>query len=185
MKKKLILNFFFLFFFNYSYASTEIKIINNFKKINNISFDFKQNINDKTEEGNCIIQYPKKIYCNYNNLKKKIIVSNGTSLVIKNRLGKEYFLYPLKETPLELILNKKLLIKKFKKLKVKLINEKYYNFNMENNRNKISIFFDKNSYDLVGWQTEDIYQNLVITYIYNIKKNRNIDKKLFNLPKQH
>ena len=80
---------------------------------------------------------------------------------------------------------KKLLIKKFKKLKVKLINEKYYNFNMENNRNKISIFFDKNSYDLVGWQTEDIYQNLVITYIYNIKKNRNIDKKLFNLPKQH
>ena len=185
MKKKLILIFFFLLFFNYSYASTEIEIINNFKKINNISFDFKQNINDKTEEGNCVIQYPKKMYCNYNNLKKKIVVSNGTSLVIKNRLGKEYFLYPLKETPLELILNKKLLIKKFKKLKVKLINEKYYNFNMENNRNKISIFFDKNSYDLVGWQTEDIYQNLVITYIYNIKKNKNIDKKLFDLPKQH
>ena len=185
MKKKLILIFFFLLFFNYSYASTEIEIINNFKKINNISFDFKQNINDKTEEGNCVIQYPKKMYCNYNNLKKKIVVSNGTSLVIKNRLGKEYFLYPLKETPLELILNKKLLIKKFKKLKVKLINEKYYNFNIENNRNRISIFFDKNSYDLVGWQTEDIYQNLVITYIYNIKKNKNIDKKLFDLPKQH
>ena len=70
-------------------------------------------------------------------------------------------------------------------LKAKLINEMYYNFNIENNGNKINIFFDKNSYDLIGWQTEDIYQNLVITYIYNIKKNKNIDEKLFNLPKQH
>ncbi len=185
MKKKLILIFFFYFFFSYSYGSNEIKIINNFKKIKNISFDFKQNINDKIEEGNCIIQYPKKIYCNYNNLKKKIVVSNGQSLVIKNRAGKEYFLYPLKETPLDLILDQNLLIKKFKNLEAKLLNEKYYNFIIKNNENKISIFFDKNSYDLIGWQTEDIYQNLVITYIYNIKKNINIDEKLFKLPKQH
>jgi len=70
-------------------------------------------------------------------------------------------------------------------LKAKLVNERYFNFNIENNGNKINIFFDKNSYDLIGWQTEDIYQNLVITYIYNIKKNKNIDEKLFNLPKQH
>ena len=67
------------------------KIINNFKKINNISFNFKQTINDKIEEGNCIIQYPKKIYCKYNNLKKKLIVSNGNSLVIKNQAGKRIF----------------------------------------------------------------------------------------------
>ena len=185
MKKKLILIFFFLNLFNYSFGSTEIEIINNFKKINNISFDFEQNINDKTEKGNCIIEYPNKMYCNYDNLKKKVVVSNGTSLVIKNRLGKEYFLYPLKETPLELILNQKLLINKFNNLKAKLINEMYYNFNIENNGNKINIFFDKNSYDLIGWQTEDIYQNLVITYIYNIKKNIIIDEKLFKLPKQH
>ena len=82
-------------FYNFSYGSSKTEIINNFKKIDNISFDFKQSINDKIEEGNCIIKYPKKIYCNYNNLKKKILVSNGNSLVIKNRVGKEYFLYPL------------------------------------------------------------------------------------------
>ena len=86
---------------------------------------------------------------------------------------------------MELILNQKLLLKKFNNLKAKLINDRYYTFNIENNKNKINIFFDKNSYDLIGWQTEDIYQNLVITYIYNIKKNKNIDEKLFNLPKQH
>ena len=73
MKKKIILIFFLLSLFNYSYGSNKNEIINNFKKIDNISFDFKQHINDKVEEGNCIIKYPKKIYCNYNNIKKKNI----------------------------------------------------------------------------------------------------------------
>ena len=118
-------------------------------------------------------------------LKKKIIVSNGNSLVIKNREGKEYFLYPLEQTPLILILDKNLLLSKINKLDVKIAVEKYYFFSLKDNGNKINVFFDKNSYDLIGWQTEDIYQNLVITYIYNIKKNINIDEKLFKLPKQH
>ena len=72
MKKIIILIFFFLNIFNYSYGTIKIKIINNFKSINNISFDFKQNINDKSENGNCIIKYPKKLYCAYNNIKKKL-----------------------------------------------------------------------------------------------------------------
>ena len=185
MKKIIILIFFFLNIFNYSYGSTKIKIINNFKSVNNISFDFKQNINDKSENGNCIIKYPKKLYCAYNNIKKKIIVSNGKSLVIKNRAGKEYFLYPLKQTLLEFILDKELLLNKIKKLDAELVDEKYYFFTMGKNGSKINIFFDKNSYNLIGWQTEDIYQNLVITFIYNIKKNLKIDDKLFKLPKHH
>ena len=185
MKKIIILVFFFLNFFNYSYGSTKNEIINNFKKIKNISFNFEQNINDKTEEGNCIIKYPKKIHCSYNNIKKKIIVSNGNSLVIKNREGKEYFLYPLEQTPLKLILDKKLLLSKINKLDLKLADKKYYFFSLKDNGNKINVFFDKNSYDLIGWQTEDIYQNLVITFIYNIKINQKIDKKIFNLPQMN
>ena len=185
MIKKVFLFFFLFNFFNYSYASVENKIINNFKKINNISFDFKQTINDKIEEGNCIIQYPKKIYCKYNNLKKKLIVSNGNSLVIKNEAGKEYFTYPLEQTPFGLILDKNLLLQKIEKLKAKFLNEEYYFFNIENNGNLINIFFDKDSYDLIGWQTEDIYQNLVVTYIFNVKKNSNVDEKIFKLPQAH
>jgi len=53
---------------------------------------------------------------------------------------------------------------------------------VQNNGNLINIFFDKDSYDLIGWQTEDIYQNLVVTYIFNIKKNSIINKKIFKLP---
>ena len=185
MIKKIFLFFFLFNFINHAYASVENKIINNFKKINNISFNFKQTINDKIEEGNCIIQYPKKINCTYNNFKKKIIVSNGNSLVIKNQAGKEYFIYPLKQTAFELILDKNLLLRKIGKLKAKFLNEKYYLFNMENNGNLLNIFFDKKSFDLVGWQTEDIYQNLVVTYIFNVKKNSNVDKKIFKLPEAH
>ena len=164
------------------FASTKENIILNFQKIQNISFKFKQTINEKTEEGNCIIQYPKKIYCIYYNYKKKIIVSNGKTLVIKNQNNKQYYRYSLKNTPLNLILNKNLLIEKMLNLNGKLIDDKYYNFSLKNNDNKINIFFDKKSYDLMGWQTEDIYQNLVITFIYNIEKNKKIDKKLFKLP---
>ena len=185
MIKKFFFLFFFLNIFNYSLASTKIDIINNFKKIDNLSFDFKQVIGDKTEQGKCVIQYPKKIHCNYDNFKKKLIVSNGRSLVIKNQNGKEYFRYLLNQTSLELILNKDLLLRKLEELDGKIIDEKYYIFYLENNGNKIDIFFDKSTYDLVGWQTEDIYQNLVITFIYNLVKNSKIDKKLFILPKTH
>ena len=163
-------------------ASIKDEIILNFKKIDNLSFNFKQTIDENTEEGNCIIQYPKKIYCNYDNFKKKIIVSNGKSLVIKNQASKQYFIYPLDKTPMELILNKNYLIEQMQKLDGKIIDDKYFTFSIENKDNKINIFFDKNSYDLMGWQTEDIYQNLVITFVYNIEKNKNIDQKFFKLP---
>ena len=38
------------------------------KHTNNLSFNFKQTIGkEKSEEGRCVIEYPKKIYCEYNN----------------------------------------------------------------------------------------------------------------------
>ena len=166
-------------------ASIKDEIILNFKKIDNLSFNFKQTIDENTEEGNCIIQYPKKIYCNYDNFKKKIIVSNGKSLVIKNQTTNQYFRYPLDRTPMKLILNKNYLIEQMQKLDGKIIDNKYFNFSIGDEGYKINIFFDKNSYDLIGWQTEDIYQNLVITFIYKVELNQKIDQNIFKLPKMN
>ena len=115
MIKKIILTFFFLLnFIEPLYASVKDEIINNLIKINNLSFNFKQTIGKKTEEGNCIIEYPKKIFCSYNNSLKKIMVSNGKSLVIKNQTNNQYYRYSLKKTPLELILDKNFLIDQIK-----------------------------------------------------------------------
>ena len=57
--------FIFIFFilFSNAQASSKIKIIKNLQNTKNLSFKFEQNINGKVENGNCIIQYPKKIYC--------------------------------------------------------------------------------------------------------------------------
>ena len=93
-------------------ASMKENIIKQFKDIKNISFDFEQNINGKIENGNCIIEYPKKIYCKYNLSNQKILVSNGKSLVIKTLSS--YYFYPLEKTPLDTILNKEYLLKKIK-----------------------------------------------------------------------
>ena len=183
MLKKIILTFFFLLnFIEPLYASIKDEIINNLIKINNLSFNFKQTIDEKTEEGNCIIEYPKKIFCSYNNLKRKIMVSNGKSLVIKNQINNQYYRYSLKKTPLELILDKDFLINQIKNLESRDVDGKYINFSIINNNNEINIFFDKKTLNLIGWQTEDIYQNLVITYIYEIKYNQKIKKNIFKLP---
>ena len=183
MLKKIIITFFFLLnFIEPLYASVKDEIINNLIKINNLSFNFKQTIDEKTEEGNCIIEYPKKIFCSYNNLKRKIMVSNGKSLVIKNQINNQYYRYSLKKTPLELILDKDFLINQIKNLEGRDVDGKYINFSIINNNNEINIFFDKKTLNLIGWQTEDIYQNLVITYIYEIKYNQKIKKNIFKLP---
>ena len=180
---KIILTFFFLLnFIEPLYASVKDEIINNLIKINNLSFNFKQTIDEKTEEGNCIIEYPKKIFCSYNNLKRKIMVSNGKSLVIKNQINNQYYRYSLKKTPLELILDKDFLINQINNLESRDVDGKYINFSIINNNNEINIFFDKKTLNLIGWQTEDIYQNLVITYIYEIKYNQKIKKNIFKLP---
>ena len=107
------------------------------------------------------------------------------SLVIKNHASNQYYLYQLKKTPLELILDKNYLINQIKKSKSRTVDNKYINFTIIKNNNKINIFFDKKTLNLIGWQTEDIYQNLVITYIYKIQYNQKINKNIFKLPKMN
>ena len=173
-----------IFFFYEAKANNKEQIILKFKDIKNFNFDFEQNINGKIEEGNCTVKYPKKIYCKYNASNNKILVSNGKSLVIKNRNSGTYYIYPLKKTPLELLLNKDYLISKMIALKPRDIDNKYLNFNIIENNNKINVFFDKKTLNLVGWQTEDIYQNLSITFISSVRINEDIDDNLFVLPKK-
>jgi len=172
----------YLISFSYSYADNKNKIIENLRNTENLNFKFEQNINGKIENGNCTIQYPKKIYCKYikNN---KILVSNGKSLVIKTKTS--FYRYPLNKTSLDLILDKKFLIKKIKNLKEKILDKTHISFEIEENENEINVFFDNKTFNLIGWQTKDIYQNVNITYLTSIQINQNVDKNLFKLPIQN
>ena len=173
---------FFLILMSNVQASNKDNIIENLQNTKNFNFEFEQNINGKIENGNCTIQYPKKIYCNYLN-KDKILVSNGKSLVIKTKSS--FYRYPLKKTPLNLILDKNFLIKKIGRLNEKILDQTYINFSIVENDNEINIFFDDKTFNLVGWQTKDVYQNINVTYLYSIKKNQKVNKNLFKLPTQN
>ena len=174
---------FFIAFSTIALASTKKNIIQNLKGIENVTFDFEQNINGKLENGQCIIQYPKKINCKYNLKNQKVLVSNGKSLVIKTK--NSFYIYSLERTPLNFILDKQYLLKKIKKLKEREIDNKYINFFFTENDHEINLFFDKKTFNLIGWQTLDIYQNLSITYISSIIKNKQIKENLFILPNQN
>ena len=162
-------------------ASNKEKIIENLQNTKSLNFHFEQNINGKIENGNCTIQYPKKIYCKYikNN---KILVSNGKSLVIKTISS--FYRYPLKKTPLNLILDKSFLISRIPYLKEEMMNTSYINFKILENDNEFNIFFDSETFNLIGWQTKDIYQNVNVTYLSSIEINQQVDKDLFKLPIQ-
>ena len=182
MKKIFIVFFYLCFFFNNLKASEVINIINNFNEIKNLSFSFKQNINDNEEKGNCIIEYPKKIYCLYENNNEKLLVSDGKSLVIKNQRINQYYIYPIEKTALNLILDKNFLISKIKETNVDLIDDKFYRFKFDESENSVNIFFDKKTLNIIGWQNIDIYQNLVITYLFDLKINLPLKKDQFKLP---
>ena len=180
---KYFLTFFIFILTSYSNAEIKDKIIQNLKNTNNLNFKFEQNINGKIENGNCTIEYPKKIYCEYARSNNKILVSNGKSLVIKTRAS--YYRYPLNKTPLNLILDKDFLINKINKLNERIVDKNLINFSIKEKDAEINIFFDKQSYDLIGWQNIDIYQNFNITFISSIRKNRVLSKNLFKLPSQN
>ena len=181
LNKKLILITYFIFFKTFAYADFKENIINNLKNTQNMNFDFEQNINGKIEKGNCTIQYPKKIFCKYDLESKKILVSDGNTLVITNKF-KSYYKYPLSKTPLDYILDKKFLLQEIKNLKERVIDNQFINFTIFKNENEINLFFDKKYFNLIGWQTLDIYQNLNITHISSIKKNQNIKNEIFKIP---
>ena len=164
-------------------ASTKKNIIENLQKTNNLSFNFEQNINGKIENGKCIIKYPKKIFCQYELKNKKILVSDGKLLVIKTISS--YYLYPIKNTPLNLILDKDFILNKINSLNDRIVDDKFINFTFKENDNEINLFFDKNTHNLIGWQTIDIYQNISITYLSSIVRNQKLKENLFAIPKRN
>ena len=162
-------------------ASTKNEIIRKLENTNNMHFKFIQKINDKVEKGECKISYPKKILCKYDDIHKKILVSNGNSLVINSKKIKNYLRFKLEDTPLNLILDKSFMLYKLSQLNDVQENSETFFFELKHDETIVSLFFDKQNYNIIGWITLDAYQNKVETKLYDIKSNFMLDEKIFRI----
>tara|TARA_B100000963_G_scaffold189464_1_gene164882 strand:- start:982 stop:1419 length:438 start_codon:yes stop_codon:yes gene_type:complete len=110
---RLILVLILISFSSKSFASIKNDLIKKMSKIDNFSFAFEQNINEKKETGKCTISFNKKIFCKYD-LNNKILVSNGKKLFIKNSGTNFSSIYDINQTYFVYILNKEYILLKLK-----------------------------------------------------------------------
>jgi len=182
-----LLNIFFIYLFSASVSLADLQknLINKLTATKTLSFDFKQKISDKEEIGNCFIKYPLLMKCNYQNLKQKIIISNGKTVAIIKKKYKKIYLYPIRLTPLFFILKKEKIINLIRKNQPTEINSNLIEFEfIDQKTNKVKVLFDKNSLEFKGWKTKDSYSNDVSFTINNLKTNNQITDNFFKIPQE-
>ena len=180
----MVIIFFYLFFTDYSQANFKEKLINKLKTTDTLYFNFIQIIGEKKEVGNCHIKYPLLMKCEYPK-KKKSIIANGKKFAIVKRRYKKIYHYPLKKTPLFYLLKKENILNLVQNYEPIIIDSYILKYELiENNSNKLKIFFDKNSLELSGWKTTDSYSNEVSFLIRNIEKNILIKNEIFKIPRE-
>jgi outer membrane lipoprotein-sorting protein len=170
-----------LLFFNQLNASEKNKIIENLKKIKSLQFNFTQLSSDGQENGSCILIYPKKLRCIYDEQKKEIIINDDYLYLINKRENKNYN-YSIKYTPLGVILDKESLIEKLSIIE---------NFNITNNfiiaaieissTESIDIYFEPKTFTILGWRIKNYDKSTLEFMMKNIKVNVNSDEK-FQIP---
>ena len=101
--------------------------------------------------------------------------------MINSKKINNYLRYQLKDTPLNLILDKKFLLDKLDQVETIEENDETFSFKIAHNNNLLNIFFDKISYEIKGWTTTDIYLNKVETKLSNVETNIMIDEKIFRV----
>ena len=176
--------FFYLFFSNSTQANFQEELINKYKMINTLHFDFTQKIGEKVEFGDCYIKYPLFMKCEYPK-KKKSIIANGKKIAIIKRRYKKIYYYPLNKTPLFYLLQKENILNLIENYEPSRIDQNVIEYELvENNSNKLKIFFNKNSLELSGWKTIDSYSNEVSFLIRNIETNILIKNEIFKIPKE-
>jgi outer membrane lipoprotein-sorting protein len=162
-------------------GSEKEKIIENLKKINSIKFNFRQITNDIIENGNCIIVYPKKMRCLYEE-DKEIIVNDDYLFFINKRENKNYN-YNIKDTALAVMLDKENIIEKLSKVeKFNKIDKNIIAIIDINSQESIEIYFNSKEMNISGWKIKNYDKSSLEFLMNNISININTNEK-FEIPK--
>ena len=177
--KNILIILFFLFSFNL-HANEKNKILNQLKELHSIEFTFNQYTNEKVESGNCLLEFPGKLKCNYFDDKKKELVINNKKLAITQKRYNKTYYYPISKSPFLNILYKDKLLEIVKSGKLELSDQIIKLIYLDDN--EITVFFDKKTLDLKGWQIIDQYNNNINFSLNIVAKNDIFKKGTFKIP---
>ena len=104
--KKTFLISFFLLITSSLLANEKEQIVTQLNNLSSLEFTFNQLINEKTEKGSCLLEFPGKLKCNYFDDKKKELVINNKRLAITQKRYNKTYHYPISKSPFLNILYK-------------------------------------------------------------------------------
>ena len=164
-------------------ASEKDQIITQLNNLKSLEFTFDQIINDKTEKGSCLLEFPGKLKCDYFDDKKKELIINEKRLAITQKRYNKTYYYPISQSPFLNILYKNKLLEIVKSGKLDLSDRIIKLVYLGDN--EITVFFDKETLNLKGWQIIDQYNNNITFSLKIIAKNDVFKKGTFKIPEMN
>ena len=161
-------------------AGEKDQIISQLNSLNSLEFTFEQLINEKTEKGSCLLEFPGKLKCNYFDDKKKELVINNKKLAITQKRYNKTYHYPISKSPFLNILYKDKLLEIVQSGELELSGQIIKLIYLSDN--KITIFFDTKNLDLKGWEIKDQYNNNINFSLNIVAKNDVFKKGTFKVP---
>ena len=179
LRKVFLALLFISFSFNLS-ASEKDQILTQLKNLNSLEFTFDQLVNENLEKGSCLLEFPGKLKCEYfDNKQKELIINNKRMAITQRKYNKTYY-YPMSKSPFLNILYKDKLLEIVKsgelELSEQLIKLVYIS------ENEITVFFDKKTLNLKGWNIVDQYNNNINFSLKIVSKNDIYKKDTFKIP---
>ena len=175
--------FLILLFTSFSFslsANQKDQIITQLNNLNSLEFTFKQLVNEKLEEGSCLLEFPGKLKCEYFDSKQKELIINDKRLAITQKKYNKTYYYPISKSPFLNILYKDKLLEIVKSGKLELTEQVVKLIYLS--ENEITVFFDKKTLDLKGWEIIDQYNNNINFSLNIVSKNDVYKKNTFKIP---
>ena len=140
--------------------------------------------NGEQTGGTFYIHRPGRIRFNYEDPSPIMVVSNGKTLAVNNKKLKTWSYYPLKKTPLSLLLSDRIKIDD-KSIKTVDARDDITTVVMGDKNifgdSEITLLFDPQTQDLRQWTIKDAQGKETSVMIFNVEKNVKIPEKLFKI----
>jgi outer membrane lipoprotein-sorting protein len=161
-------------------ANEKNQIVTQLNNLNSLEFTFDQIINDKTEKGSCLLEFPGKLKCDYFDDKKKELIINKKRLAITQKKYNKTYYYPISKSPFLNILYKDKLLEIVRSGEIEMSEQVIKLVYL--GENEITVLFDRKTLDLKGWQIIDQYNNNINFSLNIIAKNDVFKKGTFKIP---